>query len=120
MLRLAAKSACLLAGGAAGYFVYRNMFVVFEGYAPWIAAISVGIVVFVLFYFPLLRPVADAISDRLSVAVHRGRHIRSGSGLEELPTRSSMALRCTICGEANGPICASCQADLDRGRRSRF
>lgn len=120
MLRLAAITAGLLMGVASGFFVYRNMYVVFEGYTPWIAAGTVGIFVFLILYFPLLRPIADAVSDRLSVAVHRGRHIRSGSGLEELPTRPTMSLRCTICGEADGPICSSCQAELDRGRRSRF
>ena len=120
MLRFAAKIACALAGVGSGIFVYRTMGGVFEGWVPRVAAGIVALVVFVILYFPLARPIVDAISDKLSTAVHRGRHIRSGSGLEELQTRPSSVLRCTICGEGEGPICEKCQAELDRRRRPGF
>jgi hypothetical protein len=89
---------------------------VFEGYVPWTAGGIVALFVFVILYFPLFRPIADMISDRLSTAVQRGRHIRSGSGLEDLPERPS-AVRCTICGDPFGPICPKCQAEINRGTR---
>ena len=120
MFRLIAKIGAASLGGGAGWFVYANMKSVFEGIVPLAAAGVVVVFVFSIFYFPLFRPIADAVSDRLSVAVRRGRHIRTGSGIGELPERPSLAVRCSICGAPDGPICSSCQAEMDRSRRSRF
>ena len=116
ILRLSAQLFCLSVGAGAGYFVFLNMKGVFDGGTSWASAAGAFFLVFLILYFPLFRPIADAISDRLSVAVHRGRHIRSGSGLDELPERPS-AVRCSICGEDGGPICPSCAAEMERGGR---
>ena len=120
MLRFIAKSGALALGAGAGLFVFSNMRAVFDGYWPWIAAGAVGVIVFMMFYFPLFRPITDIVSDRLSVAVRRGRHFRSGSGLDDLPERPSRVERCAICGAAEGPICPVCRSEMDRGSRSRF
>ncbi len=116
MLRIPAKIGGIAVGGGAGYFTASQMRGVFEGYVPWTAGGIVAVFVFCILYFPLFRPIADAISDRLSTAVRRGRHIRSGSGLEEIHERPS-SIHCTICGDPFGPICPKCQSELDRKTR---
>ena len=118
MLRLTAQLFSLSVGAGFGYFVILNMKGVFDGWIPWASAASAGLFVFLILYFPLFRPIADVISDRLSVAMHRGRHIRSGSGLDDLPERPS-TVRCAVCGKAEGPICPSCAAEMTRGGNRR-
>lgn len=116
MLKLSAALVCLFLGIAAGFFVQKHMYGVFDGVVIWVSAAVVSLFVFIIFYYPLFRPIADIISDRLSVAVHRGQHIRAGSGVDDLSERPS-SIRCTICGDDFGPVCPKCLTDMSRSTR---
>ena len=116
MFRFLARIICLAVAGVAGYFVYTNMQEIFENWIPLASGAFVLLFVFSIFYFPLMRPIADLLSDRFSVAIHRGRHIRSGSGLEEIP--ESPELHCAICGAPGASMCKACQAEIERESRT--
>ena len=45
----------------------------------------VVLVVFVILYFPLARPVSDIIGDRLCALRARAKSTRTGTGLDEVP-----------------------------------
>ena len=119
MIRFLAKLLSLAAGGIAGYGVYINMAEVFESWTPETAGAITGVVVAVLLYFPLLRPLGDLISDRLAVMAHRGRHIRTGSGLDEIP-EARPDPPCSLCGAPAGPICPACDEKMQQGRHSQY
>lgn len=111
MLRWFIKIGCLAAGGASGWFVYSNLTSLFDGWVPFVGAGIVLLIVFSLLYYPLFRHLAEAADDRLSVMFHRGRHIRSGSGLSDVP-EPPQAIICTVCGGPGGPICSECDERL--------
>jgi hypothetical protein len=108
-----AKITCLVIGCVAGWVVLENLDDLFRGWIPLAAAVIVAIAVFILLYFPLGRPIAEIISDRLAVLAHRGKHIKSGSGLEDIPDGPKL-LTCSICGGPGGPICPRCEAQMQR------
>ena len=113
LVRFIARILSLLIGGAAGWIVYTNLTSIFEDWIPMAAGGGVAVAVFSILYFPLFKPIADVISDRMSVAVHRGRHIRTGTGMDELPDAPPVQ-RCSLCGAPDGPICRSCQEEMNR------
>lgn len=108
-----ARILSLIISGAAGWSVYINLTAIFENWIPIAAGGVVTVGVFSILYFPLFKPIADLIADRMSVAVHRGRHIRSGTGLNELPEAPPVQ-RCSLCGAPEGPICRSCREEMNR------
>ncbi|MCP4606234.1 MAG: hypothetical protein GY847_37950 [Proteobacteria bacterium] len=119
MSRHFAKLVCLVVGGAAGWAVLINLAELFSGWIPPVAAGAVMALVFMLLYFPLVRPVTDIITDRLYVMTHRGRHIRTGSGLNEIPEPSKQPT-CSICGGPDGPICTECDKKMTSSKRSKI
>jgi hypothetical protein len=119
MSRNLAKLACLVVGMAAGWAVLVNLNDVFTGWVPPVGGLVVMVVTFVLLYFPLARPIADYVTDRVSVITHRGRHIRSGSGIDHIPD-APKKLTCTLCGGPGGPICPRCNSQMTTGRQSRI
>ena len=116
MIRHLAKLICLVIGGMAGYGVLVNMAEVFEGRIPTAGGAVTMVVVTALLYFPLGVPIADLVSDRLAVMTHRGRHIRTGTGLDEIPDRPS-APPCSLCGAPKGPICKACEEKMHPSRQ---
>ena len=87
MSKHVAKLLCAGIGGFAAWQVYLQMVDVFA-HVRWLPAASAGVVVlvvFVLLYFPLARPVSDMIGDRLSALKARTRSTRAGTGLDEVP-----------------------------------
>ena len=87
MSRHVAKLLCAGIGGFAAWQVYLQMVDVFAD-VRWLPASSAGavvLVVFVLLYFPLARPVSDIIGDRLAALKARVKSTRSGTGLDEVP-----------------------------------
>ncbi len=119
MIRNIAKLICLIMGGAAGWFVLVGLAELSKGWLPPVGGLVVMAIVFAALYFPLARPIADVISDRLSVATHRGRHIRSGTGLDSIPD-APKAPTCSICGGPGGPICNDCNREMERSSRTSF
>ena len=111
MLRHLLKVGCLGVGIAGGWIVYSNLVLLFDGWVPLAATAGIVAVVFCLLYFPLARPIADAADDRLSVILHRGRHIRTGSGIEEIPDAPAPQ-PCKLCGGPGGPICEVCDREM--------
>jgi hypothetical protein len=116
MLRHLARIVCLGVGGVAGWAVYVNLQRIFEDWIPLASGAFTLVAVFALLYFPLMRPIADVITDRLEVAVHRGRHIQSGSGLGEIPDIPDT--RCAICGASGPTMCDACKAEIERQSRT--
>jgi len=114
MSRHLAKLICLAASGIAGYAVFLSMAEVFEGWTPRVGGAVTLVIVITLLYFPLARPIADLISDRLAVMTHRGRHIRTGSGLDDIPD-APVAPPCSLCGAPLGPICKACDEKMRAG-----
>ena len=108
-----AKFLCIVVAGSAGWTVLVNLAEIHEGWIPPSAGATTMLIVLLLLYFPLARPVADAISDKLSTATHRGKHIRTGSGISDLPQSIiPRAPKCNICGSPNGPICPTCDEKM--------
>ncbi|MDJ0763264.1 MAG: hypothetical protein QNJ97_09775 [Myxococcota bacterium] len=118
MFRLLAKLICLGVAGAASWMVFTNLTEIFQGWIPLIGGSVVLLCIFPLLYFPLARPIADIIADRVAVLFHRGRHIRTGSGLDDIPEAPPQP-SCSICGEPGGPICATCTAKMERSQKPR-
>jgi hypothetical protein len=96
---------------AAGWVVFVNLRELFDFWVAVGVALLVLLGVYSLFYFPLARPLAEALSDRMSVVLHRGRHIRAGSGLDSIPD-AAKPLNCAVCGGPGGPICPECDKKL--------
>lgn len=119
MIHRLAALLCLAVGGIAGYSVYINLAEIFARWTPEIGGGITFLVVFLLVYFPLGRPLAELLSDKLAVMTHRGRHIRSGSGLDQIPD-ASLAPPCSLCGAPGGPICSACNQKMSRDRRSQL
>lgn len=117
MVRFITIVVCLLVGALAAWQVYLNLGdVLEEWWAPYAGGGGAGVVVFLLLYLPLGRPVADLISDRLSAMHQRLKKSTSGTGLDEIPvaprgraTRPTIT-PCTICGGPGGPVCPACFA----------
>ena len=113
MVRNLIRVICFGVSCVAGWAVLANLDEFFKGWIPVLGAVISGLAVFALLYFPLGRPIADIVSDRLTVATHRGKHIKSGSGLDEIPD-GPMIVPCTICGGKDGPICPKCNEKLQK------
>jgi hypothetical protein len=111
MVKNIIRFVCFVIGVVAGWVVLKNLDEVFRGWIPLAAGGAVVIIVFAALYFPLGKPIADVINDRLDVLAHRGRHIRSGSGLEDIPDGPKL-VTCSICGGPGGPICPRCEAQM--------
>jgi hypothetical protein len=111
ILKNIARIICLGVAGASGWTVFINLEEIFEGWVPPVSGIVVFLVVYSLLYLPLARHIAEAISDRMTVAMHRGRHIKSGTGLDSIPD-APPAINCTVCGGPGGPICESCDQKM--------
>ena len=109
--RILAMLLCICVAYAAGLTVFRELSSVFKG---WIGPAAGGvsfIIVFSVLYFPLAKPVADAIGEKISTFFHRGKHIKSGSGIEDIPD-APIIPPCSICGDPNGPICKECETKM--------
>jgi hypothetical protein len=111
IMKSIARIICLGVAGAAGWTVFINLKEIFAGWVPLVSGIVVFLMVYSLLYYPLARHIAEAISDRMTVAVHRGRHIKSGSGLDSIPD-APRSISCTVCGGPGGPICDSCDQKM--------
>ncbi len=121
MSRHVAKLMCAGIGGFAAWQVYLQMVDVFAN-VRWLPAASAGgvlLVVFVLLYFPLMRPVSDMIEDRLSSLNARVRSTRAGTGLDEIPMNlpKNAGSKFKICQKCGGPdpgglICPKCREKL--------
>ena len=103
MSRHIAKLICFAAAGAAGWYVLVALAELWKGWIPPAGGLGTMVVVYLALYFPLARPIADIIADRFAVLAHRGRHIRSGTGLDSIPD-APKPLSCSICGGPGGPI----------------
>ena len=103
---------CVCIAYAAGLTVFTELGSVFRGWIPVVGGVISFAIVFCLFYFPLGRPVADAIGERIAAALHRGRHIKSGSGIDEIPVAPKTP-PCSICGAPKGPICPECSSKMN-------
>jgi len=121
MSRHVAKLLCAGIGGFAAWQVYLQMLDVFAD-VRWLPASSAGVVVlvvFVLLYFPLARPVSDIIGDRLSALKARTKSTRTGTGLDEVPmelrknTGTKLQI-CKYCGAPypGGPVCPGCHQKI--------
>ena len=78
---------CLALGIGAGIAVGRNVAEVFSD-PRWLflaAGVGVGAVVFAVLYFPLFRPIADIVHDRLPASNKSLRVTRTGSGFGDIP-----------------------------------
>lgn len=124
-MRHLARLVSLAAAAAAGFLVHREVAEVFAGEAPWICAGAGGALVLVLLYFPLLRPLADALDDRLSSLRHRVVSRRAGTGLDDIPERLPDSYdkpkldACSICGRPGGPVCDACRESMLPDSRAR-
>jgi len=116
-VRLLAKIVSLAAGGASGWWVYTELGELFDWRVSLIGGGGISILVFVLAYFPLLRPIADAITDRLARLSVISKHVKTGRGLEDIPV--APRVNCSICGGPNGPICKSCDTQMNQVTGSR-
>jgi hypothetical protein len=108
---------CLLVGCAAAWAVYTSLTDLLTGWIPIAVAAAVALVVYSALYFPLARHIADMVSDRMSVMMHRGRHIRTGSGIDEVPD-VHLSPTCSMCGGPEGPICKACNEKMLRSSRT--
>ncbi len=113
MVRYIARLICIVVGCFAGWEVYVNLAELFKGYLPLGIGLGVAFVIYLVLYFPLGRHIADYFTDRFSVAVHRGRHIRTGTGIDHIPD-APPAPTCSICGAPDGPICMKCEEEMNR------
>ena len=122
MVRLIAKLICFAIGCLAGWAVQSNLSELLDNWVPFAGAGLTAAAVFIMLYFPLLRPIADMISERLMVMKQSTRHLRSGTGIGDIPTLEdptdetpSPQQVCAICGSpADSPVCESCQRKMSR------
>jgi hypothetical protein len=121
MSRHLAKLICLAVGAVAGWQVWINLEDVLDDRRiPLAVGGGTLIVVFLLLYFLLGRPVADVIADRLSAVRARVKSTRAGTGLDEVPERPRASTphpldTCSICGGPGGPVCSKCHSQLNNG-----
>lgn len=119
-MRALAFLVSLAAAAAAGWIVHRELGEVFGGRVPLAGGIAVGAAVLPLLFFPLLRPLADAVHDRLAAISNRLRDKASGSGLSDVPDGGSDGraaprdVRCGFCGGPGGPVCPACHEKMAR------
>jgi len=80
---------CLALGAVAGILVGKEIAEVFSDprWLPYAAGGGVGLAVFAALYFPLLRPIAEMVQDRVSALNQSVRATRTGTGLDEIPLR---------------------------------
>jgi hypothetical protein len=109
----------LALGIGAGLAVGAEIAAVFgePRWLPLAAGGGTGLVVFAALYFPLLRPIGDVVSDRLSATRQRMRATRTGTGLDEVPqqlgTGARLQLeRCRLCGRPGKLVCEDCSESL--------
>ena len=121
MARLIAKLASLAAGGVAGWQVWINLAEIIEQRnLPLAISGGTALVVLLLVYFLLARPIADLASDRISALRSRVRSTRAGTGLDDVPNRTRASSprpldSCRICGGPGGPVCRKCREEASRG-----
>jgi hypothetical protein len=119
-MRVLAFLVSLAAAAAAGWAVHRELAEVFGDRIPLVGGIAVVVVVLPLLFFPLLRPLADALHDRLAALNSRLRDNASGSGLSDVPDRvgdgpaARRDVRCGLCGGPGGPVCPACHEKMAR------
>jgi len=78
----------LAAGGVAGWQVWLNLAeIIDDRLIPIASGGGAGLVVTLLLYFLLARPIAGVVSDRMSALHSRVKSTRSGTGLDEVPHR---------------------------------
>ena len=125
-MRFVAMGICLALGIVAGILVGKEIAEVFSDprWLPYAAGGGVGLAVFAALYFPLLRPIADIVQDRLSALNQSVRATRTGTGLDEIPShphgRAAPKLdTCKVCGLPGKQICDACSTKLKDGSRSR-
>ena len=120
MHRHIAKIASLALAIITAWLVYTNLKEVFEGApVPAGAGAIALVIIYLIVYFPLLRPVADVIDDKLSTLNQRVRATRTGIGFDEIPQRTrettgAIRNKCGICGGAGGPVCESCRIKMSK------
>jgi len=114
-----AKVICLAVGALAGWNVHLQVSDVFSDprWLSWAIGAGVLLVVFALLYFPLVRPLAEVVGDRLDAARLRVRATRTGTGLDEVPVQRvddthTRLVICSHCGGPGGPVCDRCHARL--------
>lgn len=116
MARHVAKLICLLIAGFAGWNVLVGLAEFYTGWVPPAFGICTMAVVGLILYFPLARPLSDLIADRLHAVKPQNRHVRAGTGLDEVPSyspsRPPPAMSCNLCGGPGGPICPDCEAEM--------
>ncbi|MCU0663314.1 MAG: hypothetical protein MUC50_13435 [Myxococcota bacterium] len=142
MGRHIAKVLCLVTAGFAGWNVLVGLAELYEGWVPPVFGIGTMLVVALVLYFPLGRPLSDMISTQLHNMAPPSRHVRAGTGLDEIPVfrdsrtpaaSTSVAAReatgrmvvpkpqpavpCNLCGNTGGPICPECEAEMKRASK---
>jgi hypothetical protein len=88
-MRFVAMGICLALGIGAAITVGKEIADVFPDprWLPFAAGGGVGAVVFAALFFPLLRPIADMVRDRVSTSNRQGHSTRTGTGLDDVPLR---------------------------------
>lgn len=118
MARHIAKLICLAVAGIAGWKVLVGLAELYNGWVPPAFGVGTMVVVAVVLYFPLARPVSDMLSNQMTSIVPPSRHVRAGTGLDEIPTfspsRPPPPSNCNLCGGPGGPICEACDAEMKR------
>ena len=116
MLKTLFKLMALIAGGACGYLVWSSLI---EFFAPHIAyAIGglIAVIVFIILYWLLGRPLADLIHHRVEIIGSRLRDNRSGTDIDIVPVanygKKHELEKCAICGRPGEPVCAECKSRL--------
>jgi hypothetical protein len=94
-MRFVAMGICLALGIGAGITVGKEIADVFSDarWLPFAAGGGVAAVVFAALYFPLLRPIAEIVRDRVSTFSRPGQSTRTGTGLDEIPLRRNPTKR---------------------------
>jgi hypothetical protein len=125
-MRFVAMGICLALGIGAGITVGKEIADVFvePRWLPLTAGGAVAAVVFAALFFPLFRPIADLVRDRLFAVSRQARTTRTGSGLDEIPLRredgpAPQLATCRVCGLPGKPVCDACSLKLKREARSK-
>jgi len=119
VFRAIALSICLAVAGLAGWQVWYHVSDVFEGWIPYAAGGLALAIVLPIFYFPLARPIADVIHDRMSALNQMMKKSRQGTGIDEVPIHRDMdritMTTCAICGgpvPVGSPVCDKCHRNM--------
>jgi len=120
--------------GPAAWWVHGELASFFKGFVPIYGAVVALVIVYVLFYFLLIKPVVNQIADRFFWVGQGRRHVRMGTGLDEVPRipmtrkqslppsaraslipptapakeRENPDATCRFCGKKGGEICPAC------------